>query len=217
MFRLADRIVVLRHGRVVTEVLPSEVHPDDVVALVSGQAVDSSARLQLTRLHGLAGRLVASDPSSSLSLILSALGAALGSERLAIHLLEDGYLVRAASLGMPEALLDAWARLPVGAAGGPVGARRRAAGARSSRRTCGPRRLLAGLRQPRPAGEGRELLVGARARARRAARRDHRVPRDTGQAAPRRPGPRRAVRRVRRERHRAGPAARRGDRAQPAA
>jgi ABC-type multidrug transport system ATPase subunit/signal transduction histidine kinase len=121
MFRLADRIIVLRHGRVVTEVSPSEVHPDDVVALVSGQPVDSSARFQLTRLHGLAGRLVAADPSSSLSLILSALGAALGSERLAIHLLEDGSLVRAASLGMPEALLDAWERLPVGAAGGPVG------------------------------------------------------------------------------------------------
>jgi ABC-type multidrug transport system ATPase subunit/signal transduction histidine kinase len=121
MFRLADRIVVLRHGRVVTEVSPSEVHPDDVMALVTGQPVDSSARFQLTRLHGLAGRLVSSDPSSSLSLILSALGAALGSERLAIHLLEDGGLVRAASLGMPEPLLDAWARLPVGAAGGPVG------------------------------------------------------------------------------------------------
>ncbi|MGH3280135.1 MAG: ATP-binding cassette domain-containing protein, partial [Trebonia sp.] len=121
MFRLADRIVVLRHGRVVTEVLPSEVHPDDVVALISGQPVDSSARFQLTRLHGLTGRLVAADPSSSLSLILSALGAALGSERLAIHLLEDGALVRAASLGMPDALLDAWARLPAGAAGGPVG------------------------------------------------------------------------------------------------
>jgi len=121
MFRLADRIVVLRHGRVVTELLPSEVHPDDVVALVSGQPVDSSARFQLTRLHGLAGRLVSSDPSSSLSLILSALGAALGSERLAIHLLEDGELVRAASFGMPDTLLAAWARLPVGAAGGPVG------------------------------------------------------------------------------------------------
>ena len=57
MFRLADRIVVLRHGRVVAEVSPSEVHPDDVVALISGQPVDSSARFQLTRLHGLAGRL----------------------------------------------------------------------------------------------------------------------------------------------------------------
>src|SRR6202034_1168497 len=121
MFRLADRIVVLRHGRVVTELLPSEVHPDDVVALFSGQPVDSSARFQLPRLHGLAGRLVSSDPSSSLSLILSALGAALGSERLAIHLLEDGELVRTVSLGMPDTLLDAWARLPVGAAGGPVG------------------------------------------------------------------------------------------------
>ncbi len=121
MFRLADRIVVLRHGKVVTEVAPSEVHPDDVVALVSGQAVDSSARGQLTRLHGLTDRLVSSDPSSSLSLILSALGAALGSERLAIHLLEDGELVRAASLGMPDTLLDAWARLPVGPDGGPVG------------------------------------------------------------------------------------------------
>ncbi len=121
MFRLADRIVVLRHGRVVAEVAPSEVHPDDVVALVSGQAVDSSARRQLTRLHGLTGRLVSSDPSSSLSLILSALGAAIGSERLVIHLLEDGQLVRAASLGMPDSLLDAWARLPVGAAGGPAG------------------------------------------------------------------------------------------------
>jgi ABC-type multidrug transport system ATPase subunit/signal transduction histidine kinase len=121
MMRLADRIVVLRHGRVVASVLPSEVHPDDVVALISGQPVDSSARGQLTRLHGLAGRLVAADPSSSLSLILSALGAALGSERLAIHLLDDGTLVRAASLGMPEELLDAWARLPVGAAGGPAG------------------------------------------------------------------------------------------------
>ena len=62
------------------------MHPDDVVALLSGQQVDSSARRQLTRLHGLADRLVSADPSSSLSLILSALGAALGSERLCIHL-----------------------------------------------------------------------------------------------------------------------------------
>src|SRR5580693_8717488 len=100
MFRLADRIVVLRHGRVAAEVAPRDVHTDDVVALVSGQKVDSSARRQLTRLHRLAGRLVSSDPSSSLSLILSALGAAIGSERVAIHLPEDDELVRAASLGV---------------------------------------------------------------------------------------------------------------------
>jgi signal transduction histidine kinase/ABC-type multidrug transport system ATPase subunit len=121
MFRLADRIVVLRHGRVAAEVIPAEVHPDDVVALLSGHEVDSSARRQLTRLHGLADRLVSADPSSSLSLILSALGAALGSERLCIHLLEGDSLACAASLGLPPALQEAWARLPAGAAGGPVG------------------------------------------------------------------------------------------------
>jgi signal transduction histidine kinase/ABC-type multidrug transport system ATPase subunit len=121
MFRLADRIVVLRHGRVVAEVAPAEVHPDDVIALLSGQDADSSARSQLTRLHGLADRLVSADPSSSLSLILSALGAALRAERLCIHLLSGDALVCAASLGMPPALLSAWSSLPAGAAGGPVG------------------------------------------------------------------------------------------------
>lgn len=122
MFRLADRILVLRRGRLVAEVSPHEVHPDDVVALVSGQKVDSSARRQLTRLHGLAGRLVSSDPSSSLSLILSALGAAIGSERLCMHLLgDDGVLHCAASLGVPRVLLDAWDRLPADSGGGPAG------------------------------------------------------------------------------------------------
>ena len=121
MFRLSDRILVLRHGQVVTEVATDEVRPDDVMALISGQAVDSSARRQLTRLHGLAGRLVSSDPSSSLSVILSALGAALGTERLCIHLIDDGFLVPAASFGVPRLLLDAWARLPFGVVGGPVG------------------------------------------------------------------------------------------------
>jgi signal transduction histidine kinase/ABC-type multidrug transport system ATPase subunit len=121
MFRLADRIVVLRHGRVVADVVPDQVHPDDVMALLSGQQVDSSARRQLTRLHGLADRLASADPSYSLSLILSALGAALGSDRLCIHLLADDTLVCAASLGLPDALLSAWARLPRGQAGGPVG------------------------------------------------------------------------------------------------
>ena len=131
MFRLATRILVLRHGRLIAEVSPAEVHPDDVAALVSGQKVDSSARRQLTRLHRLAGRLTSTDPSSSLSLILSALSAALGSERLCIHLSEDrpaegpeapgGTLVCAASFGVPDDLLSAWARLRVGAEGGPVG------------------------------------------------------------------------------------------------
>ncbi|HET9897171.1 MAG TPA: ATP-binding cassette domain-containing protein [Streptosporangiaceae bacterium] len=121
MFRLASRIVVLRHGKIVAEANPAVVHPDEVVALLSGQAVDSSARRQLTRLHGLTGKLVAADPSSSLSLILSSLGAALGSERLCIHLVSGGELACAASLGLPDALLDRLARLPIGASGGPAG------------------------------------------------------------------------------------------------
>ncbi len=121
MFRLADRILVLRHGRVVADVIPDQVHPDDVAALVAGQQVDSSARRQLSRLHGLADRLTSADPSSSLSLILSALGAALGSGRLCIHLLAGDSLVCAASLGLPDALLSALARVPCGQAGGPVG------------------------------------------------------------------------------------------------
>ena len=121
MFRLADRIVVLRQGRVVGDVKPGEVHPDDVLALLSGQQVDASARRQLTRLHGLADRLVSADPSSSLSLILSALGAALGAERACIHLSTEQALVCAASLGLPPALASEWARLPYGPAGGPVG------------------------------------------------------------------------------------------------
>ena len=121
MFRLADRIVVLRHGRVVADVRPSEVHPDDVIALLSGQDADSSARSQLTRLHGLADRLVSADPSSSLSLILSALGAALGSERLCIHLVSGSELACSASLGVADPLLSAWSALPLGPAGGPAG------------------------------------------------------------------------------------------------
>ena len=121
MFRLANRIVVLRQGRIVGEVRPADAHPDDVIALISGRQPVSSARQQLTRLHGLTDRLVSADPSSSLPLILSALGAALGSERLCIHLATDKILYCAASLGFKPGQLDPWSRLPFGPAGGPVG------------------------------------------------------------------------------------------------
>jgi signal transduction histidine kinase/ABC-type multidrug transport system ATPase subunit len=121
MFRLADRVVVLRQGRIVADLLTADTHPDDVVALLSGQQIDSSARRQLTRLHGLTDRLVAADPSSSLPLILSALGAALGTERLCIHLASDRTLQCAASLGFAPGQLEPWAKVPFGPAGGPVG------------------------------------------------------------------------------------------------
>jgi signal transduction histidine kinase/ABC-type multidrug transport system ATPase subunit len=121
MFRLADRIVVLRQGRIVADMRPADTHPEDVVALLSGQQIDTTARRQLTRLHGLTDRLVSADPSSSLSLILSALGAALSSERLCIHLVSDRTLFCAASLGFAPGQLDPWTRLPFGPGGGPVG------------------------------------------------------------------------------------------------
>ncbi len=67
MFRIADRIVVLRHGRVVAEIQPQNSHPDDVAGLLAGGTIDGSARRQLTRLHGLADSLAVADPSSGLS------------------------------------------------------------------------------------------------------------------------------------------------------
>ncbi|MBO0728421.1 MAG: ATP-binding cassette domain-containing protein [Acidimicrobiaceae bacterium] len=121
MFRLADRVVVLRHGCVVGEVDPGSSHPDDVVALLSGQEPDASARSQLSRLHGLSDRLASADPSSSLPLILSVLGAALGADRLSIHLI-DGELLRcAAALGFSPSRRQASAEVPLGVAGGPIG------------------------------------------------------------------------------------------------
>ena len=121
MFRVADRIVVLRQGRVVADLDPRATHPDDVAALLSGQQVDTSARRQLTRLHGLADRLVSANPSSSLSLILSTLGAALGTEKVCIHVVSGQSLLCAASLGFEPGQVATLTRLPFGAKGGPAG------------------------------------------------------------------------------------------------
>jgi signal transduction histidine kinase/ABC-type multidrug transport system ATPase subunit len=121
MFRMADRIVVLRHGGVVAELDPRSTHPDDLAALQSGQEVDSSARRQLTRLHGLADSLVSADPESSLSLILSALGAALGTGKVCIHVVSGPSLMCEASLGFAPGQIAGWSRLARGPAGGPAG------------------------------------------------------------------------------------------------
>jgi signal transduction histidine kinase/ABC-type branched-subunit amino acid transport system ATPase component len=87
MFRVAHRIVVLRHGRVVAQIEPSGSHPDDVAALLAGGSVDGSARRQLTRLHGLADSLAVADPSSGLALIASALSAALNIDRSCVDVI----------------------------------------------------------------------------------------------------------------------------------
>ncbi|HWD25127.1 MAG TPA: ATP-binding cassette domain-containing protein, partial [Acidimicrobiales bacterium] len=121
MFRLADRIVVLRNGRIVDNLRPELVHPDDVVALMSGQELDSSARGQLTRLHGLVDQLATADRSATLTLILSTLGAALRAGRLSIHVRVEDTLECVASLGLSPAFLSQWSTLPIGTGGGPVG------------------------------------------------------------------------------------------------
>ncbi|MCU1490000.1 MAG: D-xylose transport ATP-binding protein XylG [Acidimicrobiaceae bacterium] len=121
MYRLADRIVVMRGGRTVGDVDPARTHPEEVVALISGQEVDSTARRQLSRLQGLVDQLASADRSSTLPLILSTLGAALGVEQLAIHRLDGERLSCVASLGLAQPLLSAWAELTRGPDGGPVG------------------------------------------------------------------------------------------------
>ncbi len=121
MFRIPDRLVVMRGGRRVGEVDPERVYPDDVIALMGGRAVSGTARHQLSRLQHLVDELTTADRSSSLTLICSALGAALGDERLAIHRLDGGTLRCAATLGLAPPVLEAFAELELGPAGGPAG------------------------------------------------------------------------------------------------
>jgi signal transduction histidine kinase/ABC-type branched-subunit amino acid transport system ATPase component len=126
VFDLADRIVVLREGRVVADVATTEVHPDDVVALMSGIETDSAARRQLRRLRSLASQLSEVEPTRSLPLIVSAMATALDQDSLCVHLLEpsdDGapVLVRRAAVGLHDPLLASMARVPVGVDGGVVG------------------------------------------------------------------------------------------------
>ena len=163
MFRLASRIVVLRQGRIVGEVRPADAHPDDVIALISGRQV-SSARQQLTRLHGLTDRLVSADPSSSLSLILSALGAALGSERLCIHLVTDKILYCAASLGFKPGAARPVEQAAVRARGRPGGHGRGGTNGPSSPTRSGSARPRAASatwpRRPRWPAHGRSRCSG---------------------------------------------------------
>ncbi|HZA77240.1 MAG TPA: ATP-binding cassette domain-containing protein, partial [Acidimicrobiales bacterium] len=127
VFALADRVVVLRDGRVVADVSPLEVHRDDIVALMSGIEMDSMARRQLQRLRSLVDQLSDVEPTASLPLIVSAMAAALDQEMLCVHLLESAddtgtaVLRRTAAVGLPAALLEVNDRLAVGVAGGCAG------------------------------------------------------------------------------------------------
>ena len=125
---LADRVVVLRRGRVVATPAGGELQPDDLLAVMAGAEVESTARRQLRRLRDLVDQLgrAQGQPSAALPLVVSAAGAALGHERLCVHLLDeppDGppRLRAAAAVGLSPAFAEAVAELPLGAGGGPVG------------------------------------------------------------------------------------------------
>lgn len=126
VFALADRVVVLREGRVVADASPREVRRDDVVALMSGIEMDSMARRQLQRLRSLVDQLSDVEPAASLPLIVSAMATALDQEMLCVHLLEvtegnGAVLRRTAAVGLPDPLLDVNERLPLGPDGGCAG------------------------------------------------------------------------------------------------
>jgi signal transduction histidine kinase/ABC-type multidrug transport system ATPase subunit len=124
-FQLADRIAVLRQGRIVARLHTREVHPDDVVALMSGAEVDSTARKQLQRLQSLVDQLSETEPAASLPLIVSAMASALGQEKLCVHLLHedngDRWLRLIAAVGLPSSLVQINQGLPAGPSGGPAG------------------------------------------------------------------------------------------------
>jgi signal transduction histidine kinase/ABC-type multidrug transport system ATPase subunit len=126
VFALADRVAVLRDGRIVADVSPQEVHRDDIVALMSGIEMDSMARRQLQRLRSLVDQLSDVEPAASLPLIVSAMAAALDQEMLCVHLLQPvetggAVLRRTAAVGLPAPLLEVNERLELGGAGGCAG------------------------------------------------------------------------------------------------
>ena len=121
VFALADRILVLRAGRVAADLVPAGTHPDEVVAIMSGHDPGTTARHQLGRLQDLVDQLSKAHAGSSLPLILSALASSLSTSQLCIHMLEQGALRLVAATGLPRELLLAWAELPVGSDGGPMG------------------------------------------------------------------------------------------------
>jgi signal transduction histidine kinase/ABC-type multidrug transport system ATPase subunit len=128
VFRLADRVVVMRHGRVTADRATVELHPDDVIALMAGVDVDTTARQQIHRLRSLVDQLAEEEPSASIPLIVSALSAALGVDQVCVHLLAAGdgpdrapVLTRRAAVGVHEPLLAVNERLPLGPDGGLVG------------------------------------------------------------------------------------------------
>lgn len=124
VFGLADRVVALRHGRVVGDLSTVEAHVDDIVALVTGLDVDSVARRHLSQLSSLVDQLAEVEPSASLPIIVTALSTAMGNQKLCVHLMSPdapGELVLRAWVGTQESDLAELQQVPVGHRGGSIG------------------------------------------------------------------------------------------------
>jgi len=123
VFALADRVVALRHGRLVGDVSTVEAHADDVLAMMSGMNVDSVARRHLARLSSLVDQLAEVEPSASLPMIVSAMSTAFGQLQLCVHLggAEGRPLMLGASVGMSGQALQHLASVPIGSQGGTIG------------------------------------------------------------------------------------------------
>ena len=117
VFNIADRIVVLRQGRAIADLHSAETHPDDVVALITGADVESTAGRQLRRLHSLAEQLADADESAVLPLTVSSLSGALSTDRLAIFMASgsagDDGLRCSASLHLAPSLAAELAVVPM--------------------------------------------------------------------------------------------------------
>ena len=126
VFELADHIAVLRDGRILAVASPRDVHPDDVVAMMSGTEAVSSARRQLRRLHSLVEQLADVEPAASLPLIVSAMAEASMSSSCACTCSTSRGTNRrlrcSATVGLDLDGVDGLDRLRLGAAGGPPGA-----------------------------------------------------------------------------------------------
>jgi signal transduction histidine kinase/ABC-type multidrug transport system ATPase subunit len=124
VFGLADRVIALRHGRLVGDMSTVEAHADDVLALMSGMNVDSVARRHLARLSSLVDQLAEVEPSASLPMIVSAMSTAFGQQQLCVHLGGAGSgreLRLGASVGIGSAARRQLDRVPIGPGGGAIG------------------------------------------------------------------------------------------------
>ena len=168
MFRLADRIVVLRHGRHRRRPRPGATHPDDVARaplrpagrLLRPPPADAPARPR--RPPGL-GRSVVQPVADPVRARRGARG------RAGLHPRRSSgrSLCCAASLGFAPGQIAAWARLPFGADGRPAG-RAAAAAERVVEEDLATGDAWARFGELAARGGARQLLVGSGDRARRA-------------------------------------------------